>query len=785
MSRPTTTFKLIIATILIAFSTTTVQAPPASAATYSQVDTGTFESCAITPSGAAKCWGAQGVLGNNRFEASTVPVQVSGLTSGVTSISVGSFAACAVVSGAAKCWGGNSDGQLGVSPLVTSTLVPVQVTGLTSGVTSISVGDSHTCAIVNGGAKCWGSNALGKLGDGTTTSSSSPVSVSGLTSGVTAIAAGPSESCAVVAGAAKCWGAHSVDKFGGVVIRSVPVQIPTLTSGVTAVATGWQHSCVVMNGAAKCWGYNDSGQLGTNGVAIPDPLIPSQVFGLTSGVSSISAGFQHTCAVVSGSAKCWGKRDGGALGDGVALGGPASIAITPTQVVGLTSSVTSIGAGFGESCAVVGSGVKCWGDNSQGQLGNASVTPSSLAVDVHNGPDGVPSYLAAEVLSPTSVRLRWTDPATDEIGYLFYRVEGSTQTPVANCPNFLSNQTTCTDTGLLPGKYYQYYVYAWNSDGTTYSGTYVLVHTPSAAPVAPIATAAVATSPTTVRVDWLDKSTDESGFKIYRYLSNGTYVLDATTASNATSALVTDPTLNTAGSAIFVVTAFNGSGETNDQGYVFSVARSNPSTTGPASPTFTSTAVTGTSATINWADNASNETGYLVYRVEGSQQTLVPNCQTNLAGLTSCTDIGLTPGVIYQYYVYSWNNTGVGSVGTSTIVKTPHPLGAVSVVDATGGAVGATGTIPNSWITLHWTNNAPGALGYNIYEFVGGAYVLVLSYDVFGPSATSARIFGRPDPTGTTPFLTNQPGTTHVYVVGTVRGADITYSEPIWATTAL
>ena len=120
---------------------------------------------------------------------------------------------------------------------------------------------------------------------------------------------------------------------------------------VTQIASGWgsrsAHTCAVTTqGAAKCWGHNGNGQLG-DGSNIHS-MMPVQVVGLTSGVSSISAGTSISCAVVRGSANCWGLNNTGQLGDG-----SSTESNVPVQVQGLTSGVTRIGVGFGTACAVV------------------------------------------------------------------------------------------------------------------------------------------------------------------------------------------------------------------------------------------------------------------------------------------------------------------------------------------------------------------------------------------------------------------------------------------------
>ena len=351
------------------------------------VAAGEFHTCVVTSTGKVLCWGsnAYGQLGNNSTTDSPAPVQVSGLTSGVTGVAAGGGDAgggtnplqghtCAVTSGGGlMCWGSNAGGQLGNNS-TSDALIPVQVSGLTSGVTAVAAGYSHTCAIASGGElKCWGRNVEGQLGDGTSTTRLTPVSVSGLSSGVVAVAAGYSHTCAITgAGALKCWGSGGNGQLGnGTQSGSlVPAQVTGLTSGVTAVAAGWRFNCAITTGgAAQCWGANLNGQVGV-GTKTSYELSPLPVTGLSSGVAALTGGRYHTCAITTGGAiLCWGANILGQLGDGT-----TNEHLTPSPS-GLTIGVTKLAAGSRHACAVTAGGAaRCWGLNANGQLGNGDTT---------------------------------------------------------------------------------------------------------------------------------------------------------------------------------------------------------------------------------------------------------------------------------------------------------------------------------------------------------------------------------------------------------------------------
>ena len=163
--------------------------------------------------------------------------------------------------------------------------MPVSVTGLT-GATAIAAGQYHTCALITGGTvQCWGHNAHGELGTGTNNDSNVPVTVTGLT-GATAIAAGQDHTCALISGGTvQCWGHNHYGQLGNGNINNsppygsyVPVNVFGLT-GVTAITAGADHTCALLSGGTvQCWGYNLYGQLG-NGSPYP-AIVPVSVSGL-------------------------------------------------------------------------------------------------------------------------------------------------------------------------------------------------------------------------------------------------------------------------------------------------------------------------------------------------------------------------------------------------------------------------------------------------------------------------------------------------------------------------
>jgi alpha-tubulin suppressor-like RCC1 family protein len=367
-----------------------------------RISAGAGTTCALMSTGTVRCWGynVQGQLGDGKpratIHSSTVPVSVSGLT-GVRAISQGGFHGCAISgAGALRCWGWNNLGQLGSGDAGYQHDVPVAVRGLGSGVVSVSAGGAHTCAVTSAGAvKCWGGNGNWQLGIADQRGSRIPVDVPSLGSGFTAVVAGGGPStnggttCALTAGrGVKCLGVNPGNGANGC-CSTVPVDVTGLTSGVVSLGAGDGNTCAITTaGALKCWGDNSWGKLGDGtGTRRASPV---DVVGLSSGVKQFAGGQAHSCVLTTaGGVKCWGFNRDGQVGNGSRGDqGP----MTPVDVVGLRSGVAQIAAGQAHTCALLVTGrVKCWGDGSTGALGRGNYLDSPVPVDVRLGTAAAPA----------------------------------------------------------------------------------------------------------------------------------------------------------------------------------------------------------------------------------------------------------------------------------------------------------------------------------------------------------------------------------------------------------
>lgn len=376
-----------------------------------KIAVGANHSCALTREGNVACWGqgSLGRLGNDDSKQSLVPVAAN--IASARDVAAGFAHSCATI-GADRslfCWGDHSFGQLGhnLSGERFSS-VPVAVKGpelepTLKGVRQFAAGRLNTCAVLDSGQLvCFGEAGRGMLSNGTLNDTSSPslwppllaerleyfeiMGVGGWLqseiSDAEMVTLGWDHGCLLNrGGTVECWGDNSHGQLG-----VTPSAEPTLRasavpelSNVSMVAAGRYHTCALLAaGTVSCWGENQSLQLGSQG---PEDGVPRQVPGL-SGVTEIASNWDFTCAHENdGAVVCWGANAMGQLGSGAPIGSGAG----PTPLSAGSSRWTSVATGAEHACARSAEGiVSCWGLNSNGQLGNGtiSLTPAPTPTQV-------------------------------------------------------------------------------------------------------------------------------------------------------------------------------------------------------------------------------------------------------------------------------------------------------------------------------------------------------------------------------------------------------------------
>ncbi|TLM59584.1 MAG: hypothetical protein FDZ69_14145 [Deltaproteobacteria bacterium] len=215
---------------------------------------------AIMADGTVVAWGDHRLWPPND-DGSTPPMKVSGLGGPVTALDSKVHNTVALLAdGTVKTWGENDVGQLG-DGTTNYGHTPVTVVGLGGPAVGIAQGSTHTVALMaDGTVKAWGNNEYGQLGDGTTGTTNrsfTPVTVSGL-SGVTAIGAGFDFTVALLSdGTVKAWGNNAVGQLGDgtTTDRPTPVTVVGLDGPVMAISVGNWHTVALMaDGTVKTWG---------------------------------------------------------------------------------------------------------------------------------------------------------------------------------------------------------------------------------------------------------------------------------------------------------------------------------------------------------------------------------------------------------------------------------------------------------------------------------------------------------------------------------------------------
>lgn len=279
-----------------------------------QLVSGVNQYCARRAAGDVWCWGDIGGIGGRARQFNPTvgyhPHATRVISAGASNVALGYHHRC-VTMGASNAFSCESERSGTNSTISTSGWIGTNVT-------SMGVNGGNSFAVVGGEVFTFGRNGSGERGY-SANQNDPGAKIPSFTNVVQVVAGGRGVNrdnrwgCARKDdGSVWCWGDNRHGQLGDGTgsNNQTPVQVrdeeDTNLSGVTSITSGNSHACALISGGVWCWGRGEEGQMGNNGILQENPKA-LEVTGLST-VSKVEAsGTRATCAVLAnGSVRCWG-----------------------------------------------------------------------------------------------------------------------------------------------------------------------------------------------------------------------------------------------------------------------------------------------------------------------------------------------------------------------------------------------------------------------------------------------------------------------------------------------
>ena len=357
-----------------------------------RISAGYRHTCACS-SGDTLCWGerSNGKLGNIGAQANPgTPNRVTddqNQPHACRLVAAGAEHTCTAHANGVHCWGSNAKGQVTGDNSRSSQFTSPQELEFDGGLdvgtnaSELEAGDQFTCILSNNDVFCWGSNEHSQLTSNcpdTHCGPTSPVIRENQSTTVEALAVGGRHVCVLIEGGdVYCWGNNDSGQLGkeatsGGGATGSKVDFRDISPRITDITAGEAHTCAIDDrGDQYCWGSNSDGQIGLP----PGVDMQSSPSRLIRDFGRIEAGAHHTCGLREDSHEllCWGSNSDGQIGQG-----PTPERLTNATAPAGDLEVAEVSGGGTHTCAILwgDNRVRCWGDDTRGQLGNtADATP--------------------------------------------------------------------------------------------------------------------------------------------------------------------------------------------------------------------------------------------------------------------------------------------------------------------------------------------------------------------------------------------------------------------------
>jgi hypothetical protein len=362
-------------------------------------------------------------------------------------------------------------------------------------------------------------------------------------------------------------------------------------------------------------------------------------------------------------------------------------------------------------------------------LGNAGSSDysSPAAVCTPTTPVAPSSLTGTWNISQESVVLNWIDNSTNELGFLIERAESDGDFEVVG--GVAANQKTFEDSELIAGACYLYRVVASNAVGFSAYASSEEVCVPEVPLPAPGPLMLSRTSKGSVRVEWADNSSDETGFEVERSTNEIHFVIIATAPANAdASTRIVDGNVKDGQSYWYRVRAVKAGLRSRYSPVGFIAVVVPPVRPGPLVLSMTS----GGSVRVEWADNSSNETGFGVERAIGvGGFGVITNAPANSDAAARIVDTRVAGGQTYNYRVRAFRGTTASAYSDEVsivVVARPNAPGPLSLTMTSEGSV-----------RVEWADNSNNETGFEVERATGAGSFSVISTAPANPDI-AARI---------------------------------------------